>query len=157
MSSKQPEQAEPTTTLASDSNQELVEFVENLPEEKRGHLVRLLVASTRIESTFSGPLPPASEFEHYNAVLPGAADRILALAEKEQQIRADGQAGGLANDRRRVTGATWIGLALIGVAGLATWMGQPWVALPLGLVGTVTALIRHLTAWIERRDAKQAE
>lgn len=157
MSSEQPEPTE-TTTLTSDSNQELVEFVENLPEEKRGHLVQLLVAGTRIKSTFSGPLPPANEFEHYNAVLPGAADRILAMAEKEQQIRADGQAGMLANDGRRVTGATWIGLALIGVAGLAAWMGQPWVAAPLGLGGTVTALVRHVTAWIERRQgAKQAE
>ena len=76
-------------------------------------------------------------------------------SEKEQQIRADGQEGMLANDRRRINGATGIGLALIGVAGLATWLGQPIIALPLGLVGTVTALVRHVTAWIEgRRRAK---
>lgn len=154
MDSKQPpEEPHAKTLLASDSNQDLAEFVSGLPDEKRRHLVEMLMVSTRIERTFSGPLPPATDFEHYNAVLPGAADRIVAMAENEQQIRSDGQAGMLANDRRRVTGATWIGLALIGIAGLAIWMGQPMVALPLGLGGTATALVRHITGWIERRRA----
>ncbi len=35
----------------------------------------------------SGPLPPASEFGKYEQILPGAAERILAMAEKEQQHR----------------------------------------------------------------------
>jgi uncharacterized membrane protein len=37
--------------------------------------------------TYEGPLPPASEFEHYERVCPGAADRILAMAEKEESHR----------------------------------------------------------------------
>lgn len=31
---------------------------------------------------YSGPLPPASEFKRYDEVLPGAADRIIKMAEK---------------------------------------------------------------------------
>ncbi len=34
-----------------------------------------------------GPLPPASEFGKYDQILPGAAERILLMAEKEQQHR----------------------------------------------------------------------
>lgn len=156
MSSKRrSKQPAPETPQAPDSKQELVELVSNLPEERRRDLVEVLAVSTRIEQTFSGPLPAPADFEHYNKVLPDAAHRIVAMAEKEQQIRADGQAGMLANDRRRINGATGIGLALIGVAGLATWLGQPVIALPLGLVGTVTVVVRHVTAWVEsRRRAK---
>lgn len=156
MSSKRrSKQPAPETPHAPDSKQELVDLVSNLPEERRRDLVEVLAVSTRIEQTFSGPLPAPADFEHYNKVLPDAAHRIMAMAEKEQQIRADGQAGMLANDRRRINGATGIGLALIGVAGLATWLGQPVIALPLGLVGTVTVVVRHVTAWVEsRRRAK---
>jgi len=30
----------------------------------------------------SGPIPDATQLEHYDKVLPGAADRILTMAEK---------------------------------------------------------------------------
>jgi uncharacterized membrane protein len=33
--------------------------------------------------SFSGPLPPASEFVQYDKALPGAAERILKLTEAE--------------------------------------------------------------------------
>ncbi|MDP2983244.1 MAG: DUF2335 domain-containing protein [Candidatus Latescibacter sp.] len=33
--------------------------------------------------SFSGPLPPPGAFEHYNAVLPGAAERILSMVESQ--------------------------------------------------------------------------
>lgn len=134
--------------------QDLAELVSNLSDERRQELVEVLTVSTRIEKTFSGPLPAPDDFEHYNKVLPNAAHRILAMAEKEQQIRADGQAGMLSNDRKRINGATGIGLALLGVAALAVGLGQPLIALPLGLAGTATALVRHVTAWVEgrRRD-----
>jgi uncharacterized membrane protein len=37
--------------------------------------------------SYSGPLPPSSEFAQYEKALPGAAERILALAEKEVEHR----------------------------------------------------------------------
>lgn len=33
--------------------------------------------------SYSGPLPPAVEFDRYEKTCPGAAERILSLAEKE--------------------------------------------------------------------------
>ena len=34
-----------------------------------------------------GPLPPGDEIIKYNSVIPNGADRIMAMAEKEQQAR----------------------------------------------------------------------
>lgn len=39
--------------------------------------------------SYSGPLPPASELKRYNEACPNAAERIISLAEKEQQHRHD--------------------------------------------------------------------
>ena len=36
---------------------------------------------------YSGPIPPASELAKYETILPGAANRILTMAEKQSQHR----------------------------------------------------------------------
>ena len=48
------------------------------------------VSMTHMEVT-SGPLPPAAELERYERILPGAADRILAMAEQSLQSEIEGQ------------------------------------------------------------------
>ena len=40
-------------------------------------------------STHQGPLPPPELFEGYNNILPGAAGRILSMAEKQSSHRQD--------------------------------------------------------------------
>ncbi|WP_424946436.1 DUF2335 domain-containing protein [Candidatus Spongiihabitans sp.] len=105
-----------------------MEFIHDLTDEQREEVAQKLVADYRIEQTFIGPLPQPEDFAKYNQVMPGAADRILAMAEKEQKIRADGQDKILANDRRRINGATLLGIALIAVAGIATWQGYIGIA-----------------------------
>ncbi len=36
------------------------------------------------EVRYSGPVPPAEEFARYEEVLPGSADRLISMAEREQ-------------------------------------------------------------------------
>jgi uncharacterized membrane protein len=43
--------------------------------------------SRQMAMSYSGPLPPANQFAEYERTLPGAADRILALTEKEMEHR----------------------------------------------------------------------
>lgn len=38
-------------------------------------------------SSFSGPLPPPDDLAKYNDAVPDAAERIIAMAEKEQENR----------------------------------------------------------------------
>lgn len=40
-----------------------------------------------VHQSFSGPMPPPALFREYDQILPGAAERIMAMAEKEQQHR----------------------------------------------------------------------
>ena len=134
----------------STSGQNLSELVASLPEERKLELIQILEVS-RVETTFSGPLPSPENFKKYNEVLPDAAERIMSMAEREQQIRADGQAGILANDRKRIGGGMLMGMSLIAVAALATWLGYALIALPIGLAGVLTALVRQVLNWLDRR------
>lgn len=38
-----------------------------------------------MQQRYEGPLPPASEMERYEQIAPGAADRILTMAEHAQE------------------------------------------------------------------------
>jgi uncharacterized membrane protein len=52
-------------------------------------MMRMLVSAihqTSIEGR-SGPLPPPEDYAKYDTVCPGSANRILAMAEKEQEHR----------------------------------------------------------------------
>lgn len=48
--------------------------------------VKKVVAEV-IQSEFSGPIPPPNIIEGYERVLPGSADRIIAMAEKQSTHR----------------------------------------------------------------------
>lgn len=42
---------------------------------------------TRVEAHFKGPLPPPNILSQYDRVFPGLGDRIVTMAEREQQAR----------------------------------------------------------------------
>ena len=50
---------------------------------------RLIRAEATIESTITGPLPPAETYAQYEEAYPGTAGRILGMAENEQNHRVD--------------------------------------------------------------------
>jgi uncharacterized membrane protein len=95
-------------------------------------------------SHYSGPLPRADEFAQYEQARAGSADRILALAESEQQARheldrrqLDLVAQQLTRDSDERKRAQWMsfGLIVLGlffIAGLA-WYGKPTFAISLAL------------------------
>lgn len=44
-------------------------------------------ASVRAMEIYSGPIPPARELAKYESILPGAADRMLSMAERQSSHR----------------------------------------------------------------------
>lgn len=106
--------------------------------------------STRISR--SGPLPEVSEFEGYEKVLPGSAERIMKMAELSANAAAEAtladaavtRAAGesITEDGRAVKrGQTWfgvLGLALITLAGILAVQGIGGPAALVALLGVMS-------------------
>lgn len=108
------------------------------------------VISVVAQSVFSGPLPPPEQFKGYQEVLNDAPDRILSLAENEQKMRREGMRGTFKIEGRRINGSIIISLGVLVLAGFAIYMGEPWVAVPLGLAGLLGTLLRLIWNHINR-------
>lgn len=61
-----------------------VQVLKGLPEDKQKILTRGMIA---IQQSYSGPLPPATEFKAYKAALGSAPERIMSMADKQQEHR----------------------------------------------------------------------
>lgn len=136
------------------SDQDLEEILEALPDEKRLEVEQKIIAArserTSISIEFSGPIPLPEHFKAYGDVLPDAPDRILAMAEREQENRSDGQTQMFANERHKVDRATIVWLGMLVVAGIATWRGYTQIALPLGLTGVGAIVLQFIDKLIDR-------
>jgi uncharacterized membrane protein len=93
---------------------------------------------------YSGPLPTSQEFQGYEQVLPGAADRILAIAEKESEHRHD-----IEKDELRIKGrgqifALLISVISLGAVGLSIYFSQPIASIAPAIIA-ITGLASIFT------------
>lgn len=58
--------------------------IEDVKEQKMVRAVAKVM-----QSEFSGPIPPPNMIKGYEAILPGAADRIITMAEKQSSHRQE--------------------------------------------------------------------
>lgn len=88
----------------------------NLPPGINGPGTTQLVAFQR--SAFSGPLPPPDLLQKYNEIVPGLADRIVQMAERQESHRHDLEGRAVQADIRRGYFGMSSGLvvALVGLA-----------------------------------------
>jgi Predicted membrane protein (DUF2335) len=92
-----------------------------------------------ISAHWSGPLPPVSELERLDQIIPGGADRLLRMAEKEQTHRIE--------DAKRGQYLGWsLAAGAVIAAALVSLCHGPWqvsVALVgIPVLGAVHALIQ---------------
>lgn len=138
------EVAEPGNEQASIEFERFEELLGNLPEDQAREF-----RAIKAQSFFSGPLPPPAVLKNYDEALPGAAERIFALTEKEQSHRHQWENKALASEISYSRLGLWLGAAalfavIIGVV-VCAFIGQAWAAGTLGalgLTGIVTALIK---------------
>lgn len=102
-----------------------------------------------------GPLPPAAEFALYEKTMPGAADRILTMAEAEQKHRHAMQSIALqaeARDTRRgmLLAASMGALTLLIGGAAAIFATTSTGAFMGGLLGS-GGLVALVTAFIRGR------
>lgn len=93
----------------------------------------------RYTEYYVGHLPPPDYFAGYERVLPGAADRILALTEGQQRARESNDNKLLSNDRVRIYGVILGHIAIVGVIGLSAWLENTILAVSLGLAEVASA------------------
>ena len=111
---------------------------------------REIVRAVTELSVSLGPIPPAEELARYEKALPGAADRIIGMAEQEQSGRIKLRAATVGTERIRIAASVLLGALLIGVCALATYTGNAWIAVPTGLAGLGMALLRPVTNALTR-------
>lgn len=109
---------------------------------------RTPVTVTHQEVQYSGPIPPPAMLDQYNRIVPGAAERIIKMAEQQHSHRITLESKVIASDIRNsilgVICAFVITLAVLLLAGYSIHKNQTWAAgffSVLGIGGLVSTFI----------------
>ena len=106
----------------------------------------------RAERSWSGALPRPEDFAKYAEIVPDAPERILRMAEKEQEHRISLESSIVPANERAGRRGQWLGafisILALSLAVLAVYLGAPWQVC-VALVGVpVLSVARSLvTAW----------
>jgi uncharacterized membrane protein len=93
---------------------------------------------------YSGPLPTSGEFAGYEQALPGSANRILLIAEKEAEHRHDIENKELRIKSRGQVFALFISVLSLAAVGLSIYFGQPIASIPPAIIA-ITGLASIFT------------
>lgn len=141
----------------TDDESELNEIADKVTEtlvHNPGVLERVMndpVVISRVQrqtSMFQGPLPPPSMLADYEHILPGAAERILALTEKEQNGRLTARDTALNGEIRKDSRGQWMGFiitfAVLIIASVFAWKGNTVFAgtlIAIDLIGLAAVFV----------------
>lgn len=95
-------------------------------------LQKVAVYVQKREEQFSGPIAHPKHLEHYEQICPGAADRIITMAEREQAASITALENQQTTDAADQKRGMWFGFAaflvLVGGALWVAHMGHPWLS-----------------------------
>lgn len=120
-----------------------------LPHSRRGQQLQQQSQRIEVREQWSGPLPPPAALERFNQIVPNGAERIVAMAEKEQSHRIEYEKVGLAATIKEVRLGQVLG-ALISLAAVlgaiyTASIGAHWIV-SMALVGIpVLGIVRAIT------------
>lgn len=151
----EPQSSKPGQDLQTTESSELDDLeglLENMEPEQR-ELYRRVVT----QAQFSGPLPLPALFKQYDEILPGAAERIMSMTEREQAHRHTWETNALDSEINYgrlglKLGAIALFLDILGVVACA-YFEQPVAAGALGLVG-LTGIV---STFVKGRDFNHSE
>jgi len=117
-----------------------------------------VVSSESLEvKSWQGPVPPPEVLAQYEALLPGAADRILSIAEKQPDHRMTLETTVIGSDSRR----SWVGLAFAFIVTLTALGGAIFLIYHdknvAGLIIAMSALAGLVGAFVYGTNARRAE
>ena len=127
-----------STDPAQRGNPPSANVLQALPEIVRKSIIE--------SSALPGPLPPPAMYRAYDELLPGSADRILTMAEREQDHRIESERDALRQAPHQHRLGTLVALSSLAVAGVLAMNGHAWVASIIGctgIAGTVVSCVRQ--------------
>jgi uncharacterized membrane protein len=165
MDPQTPVDAEPPTGQAAP------ELLERVPEPLRNALSQPGVPSHLVRTTveafaemWAGPLPPADQVQAWERVLPGSADRILAMAERQQAHRFSLEKTTVEGGSRRSWWGLWLGflisLVVIGVGTGIILTGHTWegtTIMGVDVVALAGVFVYGRREQRKEREAKDAQ
>lgn len=128
------------------------------PEEERKQGLSILAGIA--VSRFSGPLPPPEELAKYEQILPGAADRILKMAEDQASHRQSLESSVVRSNIAGQQSGTRYGFLLA----MTAIVGGVWLSLKgmsaVGLTSIISALAALVGVFIygkfeQRKELKE--
>jgi len=132
-------------------------LTELVPEPKKQEVTRVI---HEVVASFHGPLPPPSILRGYDEISPGAADRIISMAEREQAHRHSWEQRALSAERwYSMVGllAGWTtAMALAGGAVVAAAYDQPVVGGALA-AASATGMVWKLVQGRSEKPEQQTE
>lgn len=97
-------------------------------QEKGSVVLKSSLLSTKAE--FSGPLPPPEILQGYERILPGSADRIISMAERQSEHRQALERkvveGGIDQSRLGLVCAFAVAIFGLGIGLFTALKGQPF-------------------------------
>ncbi|MGH9092334.1 MAG: DUF2335 domain-containing protein [Acidimicrobiales bacterium] len=112
-------------------------------------------------SAYSGPLPSPDHLRGYEEVLPGAADRILAMAEKQSDHRQEIEKDAVKGGTRRSWYGLWLGffisVLVLGLSGGLIVAGYGVEGTVLGSVDLVALASVFVIGRVEQRRERTAK
>ncbi len=102
------------------------------------------VIGMMMQKFHQGPLPAPEDLAHYEQICPGSAERIIAMAERNQIHRHELEAESLKCEYRLQSRGQWLAIsalaAMLLLIGFTFWLGQPIAGSILG-GGVLVAIV----------------
>lgn len=131
------------------------EILELIPDEDGKVKAAILMAT--YEEKFSGPLPHPNHLAAYEQTLPGAADRILTMAEKQQNHRMNLENQVIPSEVQINKRGQWfafiMGLALIAASTATILHGS----VPAGTILIALVFLGYLTVYMGGKVSMKAD
>lgn len=120
------------------------EVFKNIPDKQKKELLKSFSFTLIKQSLHSGPIPSPDSLGKYNSIIPNGADRIMKMAERQQEHRMKIEDKVITSQSKQSILGQIFGL-FIGVLGIAGGVilgiyGNPYVGGVIG-GGTVVSLV----------------